>query len=106
MIGTVLNNGDAYLAAGGYNQTVNFGPSNSYTFDVDVTSFDGQNFSISGAPGTGGQFAAQATTGGRDLIIRGSFFGDGNNNPVAEVGGGFNINGANYQASGNFAAAQ
>lgn len=106
MIGTVLNNGDVYLAAGGYNQTVNFGPSNSYTFDVDVTSFDGQNFSISGAPGTGGQFAAQATTGGRDLIIRGSFFGDGNNNPVAEVGGGFNINGANYQASGNFAAAQ
>ncbi len=40
-----------------------------------------------------------------DIDLNGAFF-SGGGDPVAEVGGGFSINGIDYEASGIFASAK
>jgi trimeric autotransporter adhesin len=49
-IGTVNNNGAAYLAGGGFSQTYNF---SSNTGNVSITNFDGTNYSATETPQRG-----------------------------------------------------
>lgn len=105
MLGSVLNNGNLYLAAGNYQQVVNFSPGSAYTFDVTITNFDGQNFASTGNAVFGGQHAAEIVGGGRTLRIRNSFYqGGGGGDSTAEIGGSFMIRGVNYDAAGHIAA--
>ena len=99
-VGTVFNNGASYVAAGGFNQTYNFG---SRTGTVNISNFDGANYAAA-VSGTGNAYAGSLTgTPNRSGTVVGTFF------PVAlaaETGGGFNIQstaGAKYLASGVFA---
>jgi hypothetical protein len=104
-VGTVFNgaNGATYLAAGNFNQTYNFG---SMTGTVNITNFDGQNYTaaVSGSstgPIFGGALTS-ATAPNRNGVVIGSFFGPN----AVEVGGSFNIHatsGPAYLASGIFA---
>jgi hypothetical protein len=98
-VGTVFNNGASYVAAGGFSQTYNFG---SQTGTVNITNFDGANYSAAVA-GAGHVFAGSLTgTPNRSGTVAGSFFGP----LAAESGGGFSVQstaGAKYLASGIFA---
>jgi hypothetical protein len=102
-IGTVTNNGAAYLAAGGFNNTYNFGI-NSGT--VSINNFDGQNYSgtVSGGSGIyGGTVNGAGST--RTGSVVGQFYGPG----APETGGVFAVHatsGPSYIASGIFAGKQ
>jgi len=107
-VGSVINNGASYLAAGGFNQTYNFG---SLTGTVNITNFDGANYSgsVSSAgaiPGPGvsqaAVYAGNLTAPNRNVFLFGNFFGPS----ASETGGEFDIQstaGAKYLASGVFA---
>lgn len=105
-VGTVSNAGATYLAAGGFNQTYNFG---SRTGTVNITRFDGANYTAA-VSGESGAFAGalQGSFGNRNGTVIGNFYGPA----AAETGGTFNIyNGqpvasAKYLASGIFAGKQ
>jgi hypothetical protein len=105
IIGQVVNSGAAYIAAGGFNNTYNFATRSGIT---NVTGFDTRNY-------TGG-IGAQTFGNPRDFTgtltssdglisgtVNGSFF-KGGSDPVQAMGGNFNVGGANYKASGIFAA--
>jgi hypothetical protein len=98
-VGTVFNNGATYLAAGGFNQTYNFG---SRSGTLNITNFDGQNYT-STVSGSGTQFSGRLTgPANRSGAVAGSFYGPS----AAETGGSFNIqsvSGLRYLASGIFA---
>jgi hypothetical protein len=102
-VGTVYNGGATYLAAGGFNQTYNFG---SRTGTVNITNFDGASYAAA-VSGSGSAFAGalKGSFGNRNGAVAGSFYGPG----AVEAGGSFNIyNGqpaanAKYLASGIFA---
>jgi hypothetical protein len=98
-VGTVFTNGVNYLAAGGFNNTYNFG-TNSGT--VKITNFDGANYAAA-VGGTGSTYSGTFTgTPNRNGALVGSFFGPG----AVETGGTFNIQstaGTKYLASGIFA---
>jgi len=101
-IGTVFNNGANYLAAGGFNNTYNFG-SNAGT--VSINNFDGQNYT-GAVTGTGNQYTGAITGGStRNGAVSGQFYGPA----AAETGGVFAVHstsGAAYLASGVFAGAR
>lgn len=98
-VGTVFNNGATYMAAGGFNQSYNFG---SQTGNVKITNFDGANYDATVA-GSGNTFGG--SLGGppnRSGTVIGRFYGPG----AVETGGAFNIlntSGLRYLASGIFA---
>ena len=98
VVGSVVNNGASYVAAGGFTGTYNFG-SNIGT--VSVNNFDGHSASgmISGANGA---YAGNIATPGVNGNVQGRFFGP----RAAETGGSFSLRstvGAPYLASGIFA---
>jgi hypothetical protein len=98
-IGTVNNAGAAYVAAGGFSNTYNFG---SNTGTLAINNFDGHNYTGT-VNGSGSAYAGAITGGGnRQGAVLGSFYGPG----AAETGGNFAVqatSGPNYVASGIFA---
>jgi hypothetical protein len=101
-IGIVYNNGASYLAAGGFNNTFNFG---NNTGTVSITNFDGQNFT-GAVSGSGSTYTGAIAGGGNKTgAVVGQFYGPA----AAETGGVFglhNTSGAAYIASGIFAGAR
>jgi trimeric autotransporter adhesin len=108
MIGSVFNNGQQYVAAGGVNATYNFG---TQTGSFAVTNYDGHSFATSGKPivqGGGTQYSFginTITNQGRPIAgaFNGSFYGPS----AAETGGNFAFRstaGPTYLTSGIFAA--
>jgi hypothetical protein len=99
-IGSVFNNGQSYIASGGFNGTYNFG---TQTGTLGITNFDGHSFAATGsAPLSGANYAYDVSTAGATGKIRGSFFGP----MAAETGGSFAFQttaGPAYIASGIFA---
>ena len=99
-IGSVVNAGTSYMAAGGFTNTYNFG---SNTGTVAINNFDGHNFSgtVAGSGGTyGGNIAGKGDY--RQGMVTGSFYGPG----AVETGGTFALqamHGPSYIASGIFA---
>jgi hypothetical protein len=99
-IGSVFNNGQSYVAAGGFTGSYNFG---TQTGTMAVTNFDGHNFAASGsAPLTGANYSFAVASPGTTGTVNGTFYG-----PLAkETGGNFAVKttvGPTYLASGIFA---
>jgi hypothetical protein len=101
-IGSVFNNGQNYLAAGGFNGTYNFG---TQIGSIAITNFDGHTFTSSGrAPLSGSSYTfnlLEANTGIQGGG-RGTFYGP----MAAETGGNFAVQGTSgpaYLASGIYA---
>ena len=96
----MFNNGQSYVAAGGFNGTYNFG---TQTGTMAVNNFDGRNFTASGsAPLTGANYSFAVTSPGTAGTVNGTFYGPA----AAETGGNFAVRttiGPNYLASGIFA---
>jgi hypothetical protein len=97
-IGSVVNAGANYMAAGGFTNTYNFG---NNTGSVVINNFDGHNFSGS-VTGSGNVYAGNLA--GRNLsgTATGMFYGPN----AAESGGSFAVkagSGPSYIASGIFA---
>jgi hypothetical protein len=100
-IGTVSNAGNTYLAAGGFNNTYNFGTN---TGTIGISNFDGKNFSGT-VNGTGNLYAGTLSGSGLAGVTAGGFYGPN----AAETGGTFGvhaISGPSYIASGIFAGKQ
>ena len=99
-IGSVFNNGQSYVAAGGFAGSYNFG---TQTGSVAVTNFDNHNFAASGsAPLTGANYSFGVNSPGATGAINGTFYGP----MAAETGGSFAVKttvGPAYLASGIFA---
>lgn len=105
VVANVNNNGNQYIAAGNLQNTINFG---TRTGQVDVTGFDGANYSGGWTPQPDPRdlsASLQSSTGGRTMTMTGSLF-RGPNSPVGEMGGSVLVNGGNYSASGIFAASK
>ena len=99
-IGSVVNNGASYLAAGGFTNTYNFGTN---TGVVTISNFDSHNFTGT-VSGSAGIYTGAIAGGGDNRVgaVAGSFYGPG----AAETGGAFAIHatsGPGYIASGIFA---
>ena len=109
-IGTVLNNeGEVeaiYQAVGGFSQTYDFATGSG---EFSITDFDGADYGggVGAIPGQENRFTGSGfgnLEAARDISLNGAFY-KGGGDPVAAVGGGFNItSGTGYQASGIFAA--
>ncbi len=103
VIGNAISNGNISLGVvGGFSQTYDFATGSG---PFSVTNFDGVSYSgsVDAISGQENLFAGSGTGGSRDIDLNGAFF-SGGGDPVAEIGGGFSINGTNYEASGIFAA--
>ena len=107
-IGTVnAGLGEAYFqAVGGFTQTYDFA---TQAGAFSVTKFDGVTYNggVSAISGQENRFMGTATVSSptRTLNLNGAFF-SGGGDPVAQVGGGFDITGPGYEASGIFAGAK
>jgi hypothetical protein len=99
-IGSVFNNGQSYIAAGGFTGSYNFG---TQTGTMAVTNFDNHNFAASGsAPLNGANYSFGVSTPGVTGAIKGTFYGP----MAAETGGSFAVKttvGPAYLASGIYA---
>ena len=81
----MFNNGQSYVAAGGFNGSYNFG---TQTGTMAVTNFDGRNFAASGsAPLNGANYSFGVTSPGATGTINGTFYGP----MAAETGGSFAV---------------
>ena len=103
IIGIVtLSNESIIPRDGGFSQTYDFATGSG---SFSVTNFDGVDYSgsVDAISGQENLFTGSGTGGSRDIDLNGAFF-SGGGDPVAEVGGGFTINGLDYEASGIFAA--
>jgi hypothetical protein len=105
LIGSVFNNGQQYVAAGGLNASYNFG---TQVGSFSVINYDGHiNFKATGTPITSGatyKFGVNNVPG-----IAGSFNGSFYGPSAANTGGNFNFHttaGPTYLTSGIFAAAR
>ncbi|HTQ33680.1 MAG TPA: hypothetical protein VMI30_05885, partial [Stellaceae bacterium] len=97
-IGTVANNGAAYLAAGGFSSAYNFGTN---TGTMAINNFDGRNFGGS-VSGSGSSYFGNLSGTNLSGIAAGTFYGPN----AAETGGSFAVratSGSSYIASGIFA---
>ena len=105
LIGSVINAGQLYLAAGSYEQVVDFNGPGSYSYSITVPDFDGETYTRTGVAGSQGTFGVAISGGGEDrtLAINGAFYGGGGDT-AAEVAGGFRVTGTDYQAAGIVAA--
>ena len=102
LIGSVFNNGNQYVAAGGLKATYNFG---TQMGSFSVMNYDGRNFTATGTPVTSGANYKFGITNVPGIAgsINGSFYGP----MAAETGGNFNFRttaGPTYLTSGIFAA--
>ncbi len=102
-IGSVLNNGSSYVAAGGFNGTYNFGPQ---TGTLTISNFDGKSFGTGTTPVklplNGANYTFNIAQTGVAGTINGSFYGP----KAVETGGNFAVHmtlGPTYIASGIFA---
>ena len=99
-IGSVVNNGSSYVAAGGFNGMYNFA---SQTANFAVNNFDGKSFSTGNVrlPLNGASYSTSfGSPGGPSGSFNGSFFGP----MAAETGGNFSVSvGTVYSAAGIFA---
>ena len=105
IVGSVRNSGIAtYVSAGQFSHAYNFA---TRTGTIDVTGFDGADYTGgSTSPGQRNDFQAAGlagTTGGRVMVLKGSFF-SAPGDAVKYQGGNFNITGTGYLAGGTFAA--
>ena len=100
-IANIQNNGNSYVSAGQFQNTVNFG---SQTGTVSITNLDGSNYAGQVMFGSGSPvFAGTLTAPNRSMDLIGSFF-QGRTSPVGEMGGGLRISGpSNYGGAGIFA---
>lgn len=100
VIGSVFNNGQSYLAAGGFSANYNFGTQSG---TLAINNFDGHSFAATGrAPLTGASYTFGSTAGGFTFAGKGTFYGP----QAAETGGNFGVAatvGPPYLASGIFA---
>ena len=96
----MFNNGQSYIAAGGFTGSYNFG---TQTGTMAVTNFDNHNFAASGsAPLNGANYSFGVSTPGVTGAIKGTFYGP----MAAETGGSFAVKttvGPAYLASGIYA---
>jgi hypothetical protein len=107
-IGNVYNGSAQYVAVGKFTNTWNFG---TRTGTVDITKFDGRNFtglavSSTNARDYSGSATLTAASHNFAVTVNGSFF-KGGTDPAAETGGQFSIvnsGGSTYRAAGTFAA--
>ena len=84
-IGSVFNNGQSYVAAGGFTGSYNFG---TQTGTMAVSNFDGRNFAASGrAPLNGAKYSFGVNSPGATGTINGTFYGP----MAAETGGNFAV---------------
>src|SRR5712691_3798682 len=102
-IGSVLNNGSSYVAAGGFNGTYNFGPQ---TGTLTISNFDGKSFGTGTTPVKlplgGANYTYNIAQTGVAGTINGSLYGP----KAVETGGNFAVHttlGPTYIASGIFA---
>jgi hypothetical protein len=99
-LGSVVNNGASYLAAGGFTGTYNFGTQSG---SVTLSNFDGHTFSATGsAPLTGANYNFTVAQTGVAGKVNGTFYGA----MAKETGGSFAVQstlGPSYVASGIFA---
>jgi hypothetical protein len=105
-IGSVFNNGQSYVAAGGFTGSYNFG---TQTGTFAVTNFDGHSFGGTGKAALTGanySFGVVSPRGTPPLVgkVSGTFYGP----MAAETGGSFAVGapvgvGPTYLASGTFA---
>ena len=91
-----------YIAGGPFGASVNFATRAAI---VGISNLDGASYGgiVSFAPGAatfGGALAS--TVPGRNMAINGTLFQAGAASPVGEIGGGLNVQGTNYLASGIF----
>jgi hypothetical protein len=106
LIGTVFNNGNQYVAAGGLTTTYQFA---TQTGTFAVNNYDGKSFTLSGKAPLSGSSYNFGINNPQGLPItgsvKGSFFGPS----AANTGGNFNFHttaGPTYLTSGIFAAAK
>lgn len=104
--GNVHNGSDFYSAIGGVQVQFDF---STRMGDVDITDFDGADYSASISPSiqSNGVYSASGTglNESRSVVVRGAFFAGGGD-PAAETGGKFSITGSDYEAAGVFAASK
>jgi hypothetical protein len=107
-IANIANNGNNYIAAGTFSNTVNFGAN---TGTVAINGLDGTNYAGTVnilAPTTQFVGSLAGNVGGRAAGINGSFFQSPLNSlPVknyGDMGGTILLGGTNYLGSGIFAA--
>ncbi len=99
-LGSVVNGGASYLAAGQFTNTYNFG---THTGAFAINNFDTRSFkgTVTGVgAGYSGALTGPAGFGGS---ANGTFFGNIPGNPATETGGNFALKGPAYLASGVFA---
>jgi hypothetical protein len=104
VVASIKHGSNQYVSGGNLTNAVNFG---TRTMAVTVTGLDNTNYSGSGIISSTDprNIAASLTgnTGGRTMVLNGSFF-KGVASPVSEMGGNVAISGTSYLGSGIFAA--
>jgi hypothetical protein len=110
-IASIDNAGNRYLAAGGFENSVDFG---KRTGDVTVSNLDGRTYSgqVNLNTATNGSrtvtspdFGGTISGGDRQMNLNGSFFASPKD-PVNEMGGTLSITGDKYRGAGTFAASR
>lgn len=103
-IASVRNGSSEYLAAGNFQNTVNFG---NQTGAVTIPSLDGRSYSGTVAAGGGGNIIAgtlASSVPGSSMTLNGQFF-RGASGPAGEMGGTLTVGGTpGYSAAGIFNA--
>jgi hypothetical protein len=108
MVGNVVNNGNAYVAAGTYTNQWSFGPRTGIaTINFDGASFGGGLTANTAMSGGGPTFAttaplASSVIPGRSLTLNGSFFSSPTDAAKYQAGN-FGVTGTSYKAGGTFA---
>ncbi|WP_310240947.1 FecR domain-containing protein [Rhizobium rosettiformans] len=102
-VGTVLNNGDQYIATGTMRSTMNFG---TRTGDVEITDYDGRDFTSNVNFGSGAAtFSGSGTTDGVSSTVTGAFASNGTD-PVKGIMGNFRAVDGTWSSSGIFAGSR
>lgn len=101
-IANIANGGQSYVAAGQFQNNVNFGTrvGNVTINNLDSTNYSGQVNLLAGDP----RYFAGSLSGNnayRSMTLTGNFF-QGRTSPVGEMGGGVSISGYNYSGGGVF----
>jgi hypothetical protein len=102
-IANINNNGQSYVAAGQFQNTVNFATrvGNVTVNGLDSTNYAGQVSLVSSDPRYFGGALSGVNNTSRSMTMIGNFF-QGRTSPVGEMGGGLSISGYNYSGGGVF----
>ncbi|MFN3506082.1 MAG: FecR domain-containing protein [Allorhizobium sp.] len=102
-VGTVLNDGDQYIATGTMRSTMNFG---TRTGDVQITNYDGRDFTSNVNFGTGAAtFSGSGTTNGVTSSVTGAFASNGTDQ-VKGIMGSFTAEDGTWSSTGIFAGSR